>query len=64
MQAGVCAFAPTYRKGGDPERIRSSGLQIGNLPLYPAELRERAKTIEDLRSPQALGALDTFALAR
>ena len=25
--------------GGDPERIRTSDLQIRNLPLYPAELR-------------------------
>ena len=24
---------------GDPERIRTSDLQIRNLPLYPAELR-------------------------
>src|SRR5205823_2307443 len=28
-------------KNGDPERIRTSGLQIRNLPLYPAELRGR-----------------------
>lgn len=35
------SYAPTYRVYGDPERIRTSGLQIRNLPLYPAELRGR-----------------------
>lgn len=28
-----------------PERIRTSDLQFRKLSLYPAELRERAKTI-------------------
>ena len=28
-------------KIGDPERIRTSDLQIRNLPLYPTELRGR-----------------------
>ena len=28
-------------KNGDPETIRTSDLQIRNLPLYPAELRGR-----------------------
>ena len=28
-------------KNGDPDRIRTCGLQIRNLSLYPAELRGR-----------------------
>lgn len=40
------ALAPTYRFYGDPERIRTSGLQIRNLPLYPAELRGREAIAE------------------
>lgn len=31
----------TNWRAGDPETIRTSGLQIRNLPLYPAELRGR-----------------------
>ena len=29
------------RKGGAPEKIRTSDLQLRRLPLYPAELRAR-----------------------
>ena len=31
-----------WKKNGDPERIRTSDLQIRNLSLYPAELRGRS----------------------
>ena len=29
---------------GDPDWIRTSGLQIRNLSLYPTELRDRCQT--------------------
>jgi hypothetical protein len=35
----ICGKAVAEALGGDPERIRTSDLQIRNLPLYPAELR-------------------------
>jgi hypothetical protein len=35
----ICGKAVAEGLGGDPERIRTSDLQIRNLPLYPAELR-------------------------
>ncbi len=35
--------APKAQKIGDPETIRTSGLQIRNLPLYPAELRGQSR---------------------
>src|SRR5215469_11532386 len=40
---GSFPFAPTYRIAGATETIRTSDLQIRNLPLYPAELRGRAR---------------------
>ena len=39
---GNSANVPSYLKDGDPGWIRTSGPQIRNLMLYPAELRGHA----------------------
>ncbi len=42
---------------GDPGRIRTCGLQIRNLALYPTELRDRDESDDHFTSPCAQKSL-------
>ena len=54
-----CRILALIRISGVPERIRTSGPQIRNLMLYPAELRGRAQaTLANSAAHQNLFAAD------
>ena len=40
---------------GDPDAIRTHDLQIRNLLLYPAELRDRVMLLQQLRIARKAG---------
>ena len=58
LKNGLTSKAAKYLRNGAPGEIRTPDLQLRRLPLYPAELRARTKTLLSLQPLRVLIKLD------